>query len=116
MNRFRGTTAPSMWTVVCGRMLAAGCGVMPNAISMAACAMSRTPREATSLASGAELRSGRYTAYSVSAPTARTNSRASGTASPMGRLASLPLFSAQNAYPPSMAMAPVERLMTPDPR
>jgi hypothetical protein len=59
MNRFTGTTAPSMCTVLVGRMPGAGCGVMPKASSIDACATSSTPSEATSLASGAELRSGR---------------------------------------------------------
>ena len=78
-------------------MAVAGCGVTPNARIMDDCAMSSTPSEATSLASGAELRSGRYTTNSVSAPTTRTNSRASGSATAVGRAASLPAFSAQKA-------------------
>ena len=59
MNRSIGTTAPNMCTILVGRMPGAGCGVMPKASSIDACATSSTPSEATSLASGAELRSGR---------------------------------------------------------
>ena len=81
--------------VLVGRMPGSGWGVTPNARIIADCAMSNTPSEATSLASGAELRSGRYTANSVIAPTASTNSRLSGIASPVGNVAILPVFSAQ---------------------
>ena len=97
MNRSIGTTAPSKCTVVVGRIPAAGCGVTPNASSIDACAMSSTPSEETSLASGEELRNGRYTANSVTAPTTRMNTRASTTATPVGKAASLPPFSAQKA-------------------
>ena len=65
-------------------MLGSGCGVMPNASSIDACATSSTPSEATSLASGEELRSGRKTTNSVTAPTATTNTRLSGSAAAVG--------------------------------
>ena len=42
-----------------------GCCEVPNARSIVACAVSRTPSEATSFASGAAVRSGRNTASSI---------------------------------------------------
>ena len=44
-------------------------GVVPKASSIAACASSSTPSEATSFASGAEFRSGRNTTSSMTTPT-----------------------------------------------
>ena len=49
-----------------GTMFGCGCCDVPNARSIVACAVSRTPSEATSFASGAAVRSGRKTASSMS--------------------------------------------------
>ena len=59
MNRLTGITAPKMCTTSGGRMPGSGCGVTPNARIIADCAMSSTPSEETSFASGEALRSGR---------------------------------------------------------
>ena len=116
MNGPARTTAPSMWTRVSGRMLGAGCGVVPNAISIAACAMSRTPRRGDQL--------GERGGVAQRPEHGELDQRADGQDEQQGErhrgpwagVASLPVVSAQKAYPPSIAMAPVERLMTPDPR
>ena len=95
MNRSTGTTVPNRWTVFCGRMPGSGCCVMPKASSIAACATSSTPSEATSLASGEELRIGRYTTNSVTTPTTATNSRLSTRQAQVGRVAIVPVLSDQ---------------------
>jgi hypothetical protein len=71
--------------------------VVPKASSIADWAISSTPRLETIFDKGEELRSGRKTANSTSAPQATTNSRAIGSAAPVGRLAILPEVSAQKA-------------------
>ena len=48
-----------------GMIVGWGCCEVPNARSIVACAVRRTPSEATSFASGAAVRSGRYTAISI---------------------------------------------------
>ena len=54
-------------------MVGWGCCDVPNASSIVACAVSRTPSEATSFASGAAVRSGRKTASSITMLTTITN-------------------------------------------
>ena len=95
MNRSTPIGAPSNSIPFCGRIVGSGCGVVPNAIRHAACAISSTPSEDISRASGEEVRSGRKTANSTSAPQATTNSRLSGNAAAIGSVAILPVVSDQ---------------------
>jgi hypothetical protein len=117
MNLSIGMTAPSSATVLCGSTSGSGCWVVPKASSIAASATSSTPSEETSFASGAAVRSGRNTTSSIAAPTASTNSKlvTSAGAVPICTPSTL-VRNDQNAYPASIAMAPVARLMIPDPR
>ena len=52
-----------------GKMLGIGCDGEPNQSSIVACRINRIPSEATSLASGDDVRSGRNTSSSLSTPT-----------------------------------------------
>ena len=92
---YQPTTAPAKVKPVVGRMDGSGCGVVPKARSIADWAISRTPRLETIFDRGEELRSGRKTRNSTSAPQATTNSRATGSAAPAGKVAILPVVSAQ---------------------
>ena len=84
---------------------------------MTACAVSRTPSEATSFASGAALRSGRKTASSITMLMAITTTYVRTTAGGVESVKpSSPVRSAQNVNPASMAIAPAARLMKPEPR
>ena len=95
-----------------------GCCEVPNARSIAACAVSRTPSEATSFASGAAVRSGRKTASSIDDgdERSRTRRRARPPSGVPTVKPSSPVRSAQNEKPASMAIAPAARLMKPEPR
>ena len=97
MNRSTGITAPKTWTMLWGRIVGSGWGVLPKANSTIACAMSRTPSEDTSLASGEALRSGRKAMSSTSTPKMRTMTRllTSAGAVPIWTPATCPVFSAQ---------------------
>src|ERR1700761_2200703 len=97
MMTYQLTTAPSKVKPVVGRMVGSGCGVVPKARSIADSAISSTPSEETIFDRGEELRSGRKTANSTSAPQATANSKASGSAAAVGKLAILPEVSAQKA-------------------
>ncbi len=68
-----GTAPSSNRTTRIGMMVGWGCCEVPNASSIVACAVSRTPSEATSFASGAAVRSGRKTASSIAMLTTITN-------------------------------------------
>ena len=68
-----GTAPSSIRTTRIGMMVGWGCCDVPNARSIVACAVSRTPSEATSFASGAAVRSGRKTASSITMVTTITN-------------------------------------------
>ena len=68
-----GTAASSMRMTRMGMIVGWGCCDVPNARSIAACSVSRTPSEATSFASGAAVRSGRKTASSMTTVTSTTN-------------------------------------------
>ena len=61
----RLTAPPSIRKIRTGMMVGCGCCDVPNARSIVAWAVSRTPSEATSFASGAAARSGRKTASSI---------------------------------------------------
>src|SRR5262245_1761998 len=94
-----------------------GCCDVPNARSIVACAVSRTPSEATSFASGAAVRSGRMTASSIATVTATMNAYVRTIASGVPTVKpSSPVRSAQNEKPASIAIAPAARLMKPEPR
>ncbi len=95
-KRSSGTVAPSTWTTLVGRIGGCGFCVVPKASSIEAWAMSRTPSDDTSLASGEALRSGRNATSSISAPTASvyTSVRTSAGAVDMP-LPISPVFSAQ---------------------
>ena len=54
-----GTAASSMRMTRIGMIVGWGCCEVPNARSITACAVRRTPSDATSFASGAAVRSGR---------------------------------------------------------
>ena len=97
MNRSTGMTAPRTWTVLWGRIVGSGSGVLPKASSTIAWAMSSTPSEDTSLASGEALRSGRKAISSTSTPNRRTMTRlhTSAGAVPIWTPATCPVFSAQ---------------------
>ena len=100
-----------------GMIVGWGCWEVPNARSIVACAVRRTPSEATSFASGAAVRSGRYTAISIRTVTRITNTYESATASGVPTVKpSSPVRSAQKEKPASMAIAPAARLMKPEPR
>ena len=64
-----GTAPSSIRTTRIGMIVGCGCCDVPNASSIVACAVSRTPSEATSFASGAAVRSGRTTASSIATVT-----------------------------------------------
>ena len=90
---------------------------MPNFNSTTAWAVSSTPNEDTSFASGDAVRSGRNTSSSVAVPNTSTNARAMTSAGAVDIPPPIaPVRSAQKAYPPTMAIAPAARLITPDPR
>ena len=72
-NADNGTADPSMRMTRMGMMVGCGCWDVPNARSMIACRVSRTPSDATSFASGAAVRSGRKTASSMTMLTTTTN-------------------------------------------
>jgi hypothetical protein len=117
MNRFVGTGTSKTVTVPSGRMVGADLLPVPNRRSTPACATSSTPSDATSFASGDAVRSGRNATSSMSAP------NAIATMSVMISAGKLPIpppispvFRAQKVNPPTMAMAPVARLMMPAPR
>ena len=59
MKRFTGIAAPSIRTTLSGRNWGCCCGSVPNASSSDECSTRRIPSDATSFASGGELRSGR---------------------------------------------------------
>ena len=69
MKRSTGTVVPKTVTTSLGRIGGCGFWVVPNASSIDAWAMSSTPSEETSFASGAALRSGRNAMSSIAAPT-----------------------------------------------
>ena len=100
-----------------GMMVGWGCCDVPNASNIVACAVSRTPSEATSFASGAAVRSGRKTASSITTLTTITKTYERAIASGVATVKpSSPVRSAQNEKPASMAIAPAARLMNPEPR
>ena len=68
-----GTAPSSIRMTRIGMIVGCGCCDVPNARSIVACAVSRTPSEATSFASGAAVRSGRKTASSIATVTSTTN-------------------------------------------
>ncbi len=116
-NLLDGTAEPSMRTTLVGMIDGSGCCVVPNASSMIACKVRRTPSDDTSFASGDALRSGRNTSSSIAAPIAsvkiseRTSAGGVDSVKP-----SSPVLRAQNAKPATIATAPVARLMIPAPR
>ena len=63
-NRFAGIDAPNSSTMLVGKMLGICFDAVPNHSSMVACRISRMPSDATSLASGDDVRSGRNTSSS----------------------------------------------------
>ena len=68
MKRSTGTVVPNTVTTSLGRIDGCGFCVVPNARSMDACAISSTPSDETSLASGEALRSGRNAMSSIATP------------------------------------------------
>ena len=76
MKRSIGTTAPSILTTFWGRICGSSCGSVPNASSIDAWNTSSTPSEATSFASGGELRNGRKMPSSAAAATSAMNTSA----------------------------------------
>ena len=60
---------PNTSTMSLGKMLGIDCDAEPNQSSIVAWRISRIPSEATSLASGDDVRSGRNTSSSLSTPT-----------------------------------------------
>ena len=117
MNRLDGIGTSKTVIVPSLKMVGADLLPVPNSRSIPACAVSSTPSEATSLASGDAVRSGRNATSSMSAPNAIVMSsvRISAGTSAMP-LPISPVFSAQNVNPPTIATAPVARLMIPEPR
>ena len=129
-NRSAGIRAPNMVTRPCGSTdgmiwlppppiitsSADGALSLPPPLrmrSIVACAVSSTPSDATSDDSGEELRSGRKTTVSTTTPktTVPASARTSATA-----VATPSEVSHRNRYAATIELAPVARLMTPDPR
>jgi hypothetical protein len=98
-------------------MLGAACGRLPNSNTTAACRVSRIPSDAAIFASGEAVRSGRSAAHSVSTPTPTAASTAADRASAVGTEGpKKPWVSDQNTYPETIAVAPIARLIMPEPR
>ena len=98
MKRSIGVTPPSSRTVCWGSTCGSRCGSVVNASSIAACRVSSTPSDATSLPSGAELRSGRKMPSSTAAATPISKARATISAGALAIVKpSWPVLSAQNA-------------------
>ena len=68
-NRFAGIDVPNTSTMLVGKMLGICFAGEPNHSSTVAWRINRIPSEATSLASGDDVRSGRKTSNSLSTPT-----------------------------------------------
>jgi hypothetical protein len=116
-NADTGTAESSIRMTRIGMMVGWGCCEVPNARSIVACSVRRTPSDATSFASGAAVRSGRKTASSMRMLARATTPYESATASGVSSVKpSSPVRSAQNENPASIAIAPAARLMKPEPR
>src|ERR1700689_65316 len=112
-----GTPTPATLMLPAGSRDGSLTGWAPNHSVNPAARKSRMPSDATSLATGAADRSRRNASTSMSAPSTRPVTRASGTAIHLPtRKPNSPLVKPQNAYPATMAWAPMARLMMPDPR
>ncbi len=100
-----------------GKMLGICFDDEPNHSSTVAWRMSRIPSEATSLASGDDVRNGRNTSSSLRTPTRIATSSVTTIAGPVANVKpNSSVRSAQNAYAATIDTAPVARLMIPDPR
>ena len=73
-NRFAGIDVPKTSTMFVGKMFGICFAAEPNHSSIVAWRVSRIPSEATSLASGDDVRSGRKTSSSLSTPTSNDTS------------------------------------------
>jgi hypothetical protein len=116
-NRFAGIDASNTRMMLVGKTFGICFDAEPNHSSTVAWRMRRIPSDATSFASGDDVRSGRKTSSSLSTPTriAASNVRAIA-----GAVANVKPNSsvrkAQNAYAATIETAPVARLMIPEPR
>ena len=118
IKRSTGTIAPSSLTVLVGSTVGCGWVPIPKASDTAACATSSTPSDAASLASGEAVRNGRKAANSIRTPIPIIARKVMKSATAVGACQppSSPDLSDQYAYPASIAIAPVARLMIPEPR
>ncbi len=100
-----------------GRMFGIGLAAVPNHRSIVACRVSSIPSEATSFASGDDVRSGRNTSNSAITPTATAATTAAMNAGTVLMVTlKKPVFSAQKAYAATIERPPMARLMMPEPR
>ena len=116
-NLFAGIVASNTSTMSVGNTLGIGFDAVPNHSSTVAWSISRIPSEATSLASGDDVRSGRKTSSSLTTPTRTAPSIVTTTAGTVGSVTPKKSdLSAQNRYAATMDTAPMARLMIPEPR
>jgi hypothetical protein len=98
MNLSTGTVESRTETVPLGSTEGCGFWAVPNASSIEAWAISNTPSDDTSLASGAALRSGLKATSSIRAPTASVITSVSRSAGAVPNCVPYsPVFSDQNA-------------------
>ena len=85
-NRFAGIDAPNTRMMLVGKTFGICFDAEPNHSSTVAWRMSRMPSEATSLASGDDVRSGRKTSSSLSTPTRIAASNVRAIAGPVAKV------------------------------
>ncbi len=116
-KRLIGIELPKTSTMSVGNTLGIAFEAEPNHSNMVAWRISRMPSEATSLASGDDVRSGRNTSSSLNTPTRIATAIVTMTAGTVPSVTlKKPVLSAQKPYADTIAMAPVARLMIPEPR